>query len=114
MNWYKISQLSYPLEDPPLYGDSNYKTQGGKIVNMSPDEFLQKVRPLNVDETSQENIDDLKEMMRNEQRIDPPTLYLTNGEIKEHDGRHRAVAAKQLSIKSIPVLIMETEWRNMT
>jgi hypothetical protein len=109
MNWYKQAQLQFPLEDPPLYGNSNYKSTGGKIVNMSPDEFLQKARKLNIDESSRDNINDLKEMILNNKKIDPPVLYLENGQVKDHDGRHRAIAAKELGITSIPVLIMDNK-----
>ncbi len=107
MNWYKIAQLGYPLEDPPMYGHSDYKSHGGKIVQMSPEEFLQKTnKPLDIDESSQENIDELKKMMQSGKKIDPPTLYLENNTVTDHDGRHRAIAAHQMGISAIPVLIM--------
>jgi hypothetical protein len=109
MNWYKKAKIEYNLEDPPLYGDSDYKQRGGKIVKMSPYEFLNKVnKQLIIDDESQENIDDLKNMILNNKKIDPPTLYYRSGEVINHDGRHRAIAAQQLGIKSIPVLIMES------
>ena len=107
MSWYKKAQFNYPLEDPPMYGHSDYKNHGGKIVNMSPDDFLKKSPPLNIDESSQENIDDIKNMIISNHKIDPPTLYYKDEKILNHDGRHRAIAAKQLGITSIPVLIME-------
>jgi len=107
MNWYKKAQLNYPIEDPPMYGHSDYKSQGGRIVQMSPEEFLQKANStLDIDESSQENIDELKEMMQRGRKIDPPNLYMENNIVVDHDGRHRAVAAQQLGITSIPVLIM--------
>lgn len=109
MNWYKIAQTNYLLEDPPLYGHSDYKAHGGEIIQMSPEEFLQKSPSLKVDEVSQENIDGLKDMMLSNRKIDPLNLYLRNGIIIDHDGRHRAVAAQQLGIKSVPVLIMEIQ-----
>jgi len=107
LNWYKQAQVDYPLEDPPMYGHSDYKSMGGKIVQMSPEEFLQRTNmPLEIDESSQENIDELKEMMQSGRTIDPPNLYLENNMVVDHDGRHRAVAAQQLGIITIPVLIM--------
>ena len=45
-------------------------------------------------------------MMQNGRAIDPPNLYLENNIVVNHDGRHRAIAAQQLGITSIPVLIM--------
>jgi ParB-like chromosome segregation protein Spo0J len=107
MSWYKQSQLNYPIEDPPLYGHSDYKDHGGKIIQMSPEDFLRKAPGLTVDEVSQENIDELKDMILNDRKIDPLNLYLENGEVVDHDGRHRAVAAQQLGITSVPVLILE-------
>lgn len=108
MNWYKKAQFDYPLEDPPMYGHSDYKAHGGRIVQMSPEEFLQKTgKPLDIDDVSQENIDELKEMIQSGRPIDPPNLYLKNNIVVDHDGRHRAVASQQLGITSIPVLIME-------
>lgn len=108
MNWYKKAQIEYPIEDPPMYGDSDYKKRGGKIIQMSPSDFLKKVnKKLVVDEGSQENINYLKEMIANNKKIDPPTLYYQNGEVIDHDGRHRAIAAQELGINNIPVLVME-------
>ena len=112
MNWYKKSQYDpeYPLEDPPLYGDSNYKSTGGKIVYMSPDEYLSKVNiPLTLDgvldDASRDNVDALVEHMVEGRKLDPPILRYYNNKVIDHDGRHRAIAAKELGIKSMPVLI---------
>ena len=107
MNWYKTAQPEYPLEDPPMYGHSDYKAVGGNIVQMSPEEFLQKSPNLELDEVAQENIDDLKDMILNNRKIDPLNLYIKDGEIVDHDGRHRATAAQQLGITSVPVLILD-------
>ena len=104
MNWYKKTQLDYPLEDPPLYGDSDYKQKGGKIIHMSPDDFLKQVRFLKIDEISRDNIEDLKVHMQRGFKLDPPIIYLQNGDIIDHDGRHRAVAAKEMGIQDIPVI----------
>ena len=106
-NWYKTAQLNYPLEDPPMYGHSDYKSHGGRIVQMSPEDFLQQTPHLEIDESSQENINELKDMILSGRKIDPANLYYRNGKISDHDGRHRAIAAQQLGIDSIPVLILE-------
>ncbi len=82
------------------YGDANYKETGGKIVEMSPDEYLSQVRPLEIDEVSQENIDILAEHMTDGKTLDPLAIYQGGKE----DGRHRAYAAKKLGIEKVPVL----------
>lgn len=109
-NWYRkiLAGYEYPIADPPEYAHSNYAQLGGKIVFMSPAEFLQQVKkPLDIDEGSRENIDELKSMIQNGQKIDPPNLYTQNGEVVDNDGRHRATAAMELGLEKIPVLIME-------
>ena len=55
----------YPLAPKgEWYSDSNYKTTGGKATHMSPDEYLSKVRPLDIDDSSRDNIDDLKNYLK--------------------------------------------------
>lgn len=96
--------MKYPLANmSDWYGDANYLHTGGRLVAMSPSEFLRRVRPLIIDEISRENIDDLKNHIQQGGVLDPLAIY-SNG---KEDGRHRAVAAKELKIKSVPVLIWE-------
>jgi len=92
---------AYPLAPrDEWYGNCNYKDAGGRMVQMSPDAFLAAVRPLTLDDTSRENIDDLKQHIESGRTLDPLTIYADGKE----DGRHRAYAAKELGIKSVPVL----------
>lgn len=86
------------------YSDSDYKKTGGKLVHMSPDEYLSKVRPLDIDDSSRDNIDDLKNHIESGRKLDPLKIY-HNG---KEDGRHRAHAAKELGIKKVPVI----KWEN--
>jgi len=91
----------YPLANKnDWYGDANYEQTGGKIIHMSPDDFLSKARPMKIDDTARENIDDLKNHISSGKSLDPLALY-SNG---KEDGRHRAHASKELGIKKIPVL----------
>src|SRR5580704_3056591 len=91
----------YPLAPrSEWYGEANYEATGGKMVTMSPDAFLKASRPLDIDETSRENIDFLKEHIEAGKTLDPLALY-ANG---KEDGRHRAMAAKELGIKRVPVI----------
>jgi hypothetical protein len=100
---------AYPVEDPPLYGDTDYKQRNGVIVYMNPDKYLSLVKKLELDEESLENIYDLSNMMIKGKKVDPPTLYLSNNQIVDHDGRHRAYAAKKIGIEELPVLIIDSE-----
>lgn len=87
------------------YGEANYKKAGGELVEMTPDEFLAKAKPLEIDETARENIDDLKEHMKSGKTLDPLTLYgLDKTNVRDSDGRHRAIAAKELGIEKVPVI----------
>lgn len=99
----KISGMkSYPLAPrSQWWGDTTFETTGGKMVKMSPDEFLKKSRPLKIDETSRENINIIKQHMRDGKTLDPLAIY-KNG---KEDGRHRAIAAKELGITELPVLV---------
>ena len=83
------------------YSDADYIARGGKLTTMSPDEFLAQVRPLDIDESSRDNIDDMKRHIQRGGVLDPLKIY-ANG---KEDGRHRAVAAKELGIKEVPVII---------
>ncbi len=90
---------AYPLAKS-WHGDMNYAQTGGRIVEMSPDEFLKMSRPLKIDELSRENIDLLKQHIQAKGELDPLALYGNGLE----DGRHRAIAAKELGIDKVPVL----------
>ena len=97
----------YPAAIPPEYEFSNYKEIGGKFVEMTPDQFLGLSAELYIDQDSKENIDDIAEIMLSGRKIDPPRLsVMQDGKIDSHDGRHRALAAKRLGIKKIPVLLI--------
>lgn len=91
----------YPLAPrSEWYGEANYEQSGGEMVRMTPDEFLRLSRPLEIDEISRENIDDLKAHIMAGKTLDPLALYDGGKE----DGRHRAHAAKELGIKLVPVI----------
>lgn len=80
------------------YGHADFEKSGGRMETMTPDEFLKQARPLTIDEASRENIDILKQHMLDGKTLDP--LMLGGKE----DGRHRAYAAKELGISSVPVI----------
>lgn len=91
----------YPLAPRgEWWGDANFEKTGGRMVHMSPDEFLSQARPMQVDDVARDNIDDLKQHMPSGRTLDPLSFYVSGKE----DGRHRAHAAKELGIDSVPVL----------
>jgi hypothetical protein len=99
---YFIAKIKkYPLEKENNWHDRvNYRSLGGKLVHMHPDDYLKQVRPLDIDESSRENIDNIKDHIKKKGKLDPLHIY-HNG---KEDGRHRAHAAKELGIKAVPVI----------
>lgn len=100
-----INETEYPLADHnEWYGERQYADQGGKLIYMSPDEYLSKVRPLTLDDESLENIDLLVDHIKSGQTLDPLKIFADGKE----DGRHRAYAAKKLGIEQVPVIVFKT------
>lgn len=92
----------YPMASrEEWYGNMNYADHGGKIVMMSPEDYLARVRPLEIDDASRDNIDDLKNHIESGRTLDPLAIYHDGKE----DGRHRAYAAKELGIAKVPVIV---------
>jgi HK97 family phage portal protein len=91
----------YPLAPKSdWYSHADYQAAGGVMQSMHPKAFLAQARPLTIDEVSRENIDILKEHIRSGKTLDPLALYPGGAE----DGRHRANAALELGITSVPVI----------
>lgn len=112
----KLISEDYPLahkDKDGWYSDGDYEARGGKMTHMHPDEYLKKVRPLKIDDSSRENIDDLKNHIKAGRKLDPLKIYADGKE----DGRHRAHAAKELGIKKVPVVEFPRtikEWLELT
>ena len=91
----------YPMApEGEWYGEGTYKEQGGILRHVAPDEYLAKVRPLTMDDESRENIDLLKAHIEAGKTLDPLLIRASGVE----DGRHRATAAKELGIPTVPVI----------
>jgi hypothetical protein len=98
---YSIGTNPFPMEQKgKWWANEDFEQRGGRISTMSPDQFLSQVRPLEVDDASRDNIEDLKNMMQSGRKLDPLAIYADGKE----DGRHRAIAAKELGMDTLPVL----------
>ena len=98
--------MKYPLASrDEWYGDVDYQARGGSLVWMSPQEYLGRVRPLKIDDVSDDNIQSLVDHIQNGNTLDPLAIYADGKE----DGRHRANAAIRLGIKKVPVLVFAKE-----
>ena len=97
--------VSYPTAPKGnWYGDADYRERGGRIVSMSPDEFLDSATPLKIDDVARDNIDELKRHIRDGGELDPLALYGDKTSVRNSDGRHRAIAARELGMSEVPVL----------
>jgi hypothetical protein len=94
----------YPLAP----AGTRYEEFGGELTYMTPDEYLSRVRPLELDDVSLENIAALKSHVQSGGQLDPLHIYQSGKE----DGRHRAYMAKELGIEKIPVAL-HTEANNL-
>ena len=101
-------ESSYPLAKD-WYGDQNYRETGGELVYMDPAEYLSSVRPLQMDDMTRANVDDLKRHIQEGGELDPLAIYPSGLE----DGRHRAIAAQELGLGKVPVLRWSSESARM-
>lgn len=98
----------YPLatgED--LYshkGNINWK---GKIVYMTPDRFLELAYPLPDALKSELSLQKIRHRIINKLPLDPLVLdvNMEKNKVVGHEGRHRAMVAKELGIQKVPVFI---------
>jgi hypothetical protein len=100
------SKMAYPLADKDVegwYSEGDYLARGGSMRWMCPREYLARVRPLLIDETSRENMDDLKDHILSGGSLDPLLIRADGRE----DGRHRANACIELGIALVPVIVFE-------
>lgn len=103
----KNESLEYTVENPPMYGDTDYKARNGKMIYESPDFFLDLVPELKLDQDTLHEIEEFKVDILNGKKLDPPTLYVDGDQVIAHDGRHRSHASKMLGIEKIPILIID-------
>lgn len=111
MQTYKITtaDVQFIPQLPPKFGNINYRERGGETITTTPKQYLAACPRLEIDVGSQNKIDQLKMKIKSGGSIDPPALFLKNGQVIRHDGRHRAVAAMQLGIDRIPAILIPVE-----
>jgi hypothetical protein len=112
----KLRQLVHEF-DYPLAKGSEIQSYGGmegwkgKIVWMSPDKFLQLANPLPEEYKKRKEFDTIKNALKDRFKRGLPTDFLVlevdveRKKVIGHEGRHRAIAAKELGIDTVPVLI---------
>ena len=96
----------YPMANKgEWFGEANYKAEGGRLIEMTPEQFLAQAKDLEIDEIARENIAGLKEHIKSGRTLDPLTLFEINKkDVRASDGRHRAIASKELGIGKVPVV----------
>lgn len=95
------SGSQYPIDKVDnWWGDANFRSSGAVAVSMTPEKYLSSVKSLEIDEETLENVSDLVRHIQSGGRLDPAVIY----EGGKEDGRHRALAAKQLGYTAIPVI----------
>lgn len=120
-NIFNPRKTGIPIYDDVL-NDWEYglrKNRLGKVVQMSPDEYIQEAakmfaRPWRkvtaedlIKQRTDNNLVRLKEILP-QGNIDMPMLNYGPGSFTSQEGLHRALAAKQLGIKQIPVGIFQS------
>ena len=96
----------YPLEDKSKWQSMGDKKNEGELRYITPDDFLSKAKGLEMNQSDRDNIDKLKQHILDGKKLDPLEIYseVKNSLGSNIDGRHRAMAAKELGIKEVPVI----------
>lgn len=92
---------TYPIREHTDWEESlDYEKSGGKLTHMSPDEYLSRVKSLPMSSEDRKTIDHFKKQIKSGVKLDPVAIERGG----DANGRHRAHAAKELGVKSIPVM----------
>lgn len=105
----RLYEFEFNPQLPPKFGNIDYERRGGVVIETSPQKYLSACLRLDINVGNQNKIDSLKQKIKSGEAIDPPTLFLKNGQVVRHDGRHRAAAALQLGIEKIPIILISLE-----
>jgi hypothetical protein len=90
-----------PYQEHP-HGEIGWK---GKMIYTTPDKFLSLARKLT--EPSQSSLDYLRDKMLKGEPLPYLILWvdMNKKKVMRHEGRHRAIIAKELGINKIPVFV---------
>ena len=77
-----------------------HKKKHAKLKKMEPQKFLNETDPLHIGKGDRKVIDTFKHNIKHGDHLGPLKIY----EGGHQDGRHRATAAKELGVKTVPVI----------
>lgn len=114
----KIKVKGFQTERGDTPNDSDFLKAGGKLTIMSPDEYIDKV----VDEfakkeglTRQQVLETRTDLDRAKKTLNSDEAYpLTLDTTKDYvdqEGLHRALAAKELGLKEVPVIVDASKFK---
>lgn len=99
---FKKGGSAYPLRDHTDWEEAlDYEKRGGKLTHMTPQQFLARVKPLEMNDRDKRLIAHFEQRIKSGVKLDPVAIKPSG----KPNGRHRATAAKNLGIETIPVII---------
>jgi hypothetical protein len=108
---YAEGGATYPVRHHIDWEEAHdYEKNGAHLTHMSPDEFLDQVKPLNMDDDDKDIIQHFKEQIEKRIKLDPLAIKKDG----KPNGRHRAIAAKEAGVKKIPVVTWQGKERGGT
>ena len=107
---FKSGGSAYPLRSHTDWEESlDYEKKGGKLTHMSPAQFLARGPALEMNDRDKRTIAHFEKQIKNGVKMDPVAIKASG----KPNGRHRAMAAKNLGIDSIPVVLFPRQGRAM-
>ena len=81
------------------------------IVQMTPDEYINKTKNKSTSNplagVDMNKVDKYSDQIKNGKKFDMPVLEYDEDNWVEHEGRHRALAMKQLGVNKIDVMVIK-------
>lgn len=132
----RVGDMFHPYTGTPIYDDiiydkdySNRKGRYGKVVNMSPDRYIDEAYKgfsgitktyggeVSKDRMIKGRLADpsfgkIKDMVKNGEKLWIPYLNYGKNSQFSQEGLHRALALKELGIKEMPVMIANEGTKN--